>query len=466
MALAPKLASLLKAHGVPVIDERVSPAMFRRRIAEQRAGDALDAPFYIADLGAAEKRFRLWQRLLPRVEPRYAVKCNPDEMLLGTLQALGCGFDAASEQEMRLALKAGARSDQIIFANPVKARSCVDYASKHGIKLTTFDSAAELEKLAKHWPDAQLVLRIATDDSGATCQLSNKYGAHLGEEVHSLILLARALRMNIVGVAFHCGSGQTQSVAFGQAVVDAAAVFEQLRDCGFNPHLLDIGGGFPGEDAVGSAPFAEIAASINAALSEHFPEDGKLQVIGEPGRFFAYSAFTLACNIIGKKQLRRSAAPAGESAVAAASAGTIACSYTISDGLYGSFNCLLYDHAVARPVPLRVDGDGHLADYVLTTVFGPTCDGMDNVCKEVLLPPDLSPGQDWLLFEGMGAYTLAAGSTFNGIQRATVHYTYSRSGADQLAPAEESAWAVRPQAVMAATSSTTANARPPPRPRL
>jgi hypothetical protein len=116
------------------------------------------------------------------------------------------------------------------------------------------------------------------------------------------------------------------------------------------------------------------------------------------------------------------------------------------------------------------------ADWVSSTVFGPTCDGLDCVCKQALLPPDLSPGRDWLLFEGMGAYTLAAGSTFNGIQRATVIYVYTSNGtaarddADSYVKAaqEERAWAIQPQAVMVATSSTTtrANALPLSRSRL
>ena len=477
----PELSSFLASHGVPVIDESAKltvPQLFQQQITEF----GLDAPFYIADLGVVEKRVRLWQQLLPRVEPRYAIKCNPDELLLGTLQALGCGFDAASEQEMRFALKAGARPDQVVFANPVKGRSCIDYARKHGVGLTTFDSASELEKLAVHWPDAQLLLRISTDDSGATCQLSNKYGAQLGEEVHSLILLARSLKLEIVGVAFHCGSGQTQSVAFGNAIVDAAAVFDQLRLFGFNPHVLDIGGGFPGEDTVTAqgvaATFDEIAASIDAALSAHFPEQDfdesePLRVIGEPGRFFAHSAFALACNIIGKKQIQRPAASA-----------EIACSYTIGDGLYGSFNSLLYDHATVSPVPLKLNDDDDddagaaSADSVLCTVFGPTCDGLDCVCKQVLLPPDLSPGRDWLLFEGMGAYTLAAGSTFNGIQRAQVIYLYSSNGASAVQPrsavettgdiyvpaeSEVTPWPTQPkqhQAVMVAAVATAALAKP------
>lgn len=40
--------------------------------------------------------------------------------------------------------------------------------------------------------------------------------------------------------------------------------------------------------------------------------------------------------------------------------------------------------------------------------------------------PDLQVG-DWLLFENMGAYTVAASSTFNGFQRPDIHYVMSRN---------------------------------------
>ena len=212
-----------------------------------------------------------------------------------------------------------------------------------------------------------------------------------------------------------------------------------MKQAGFQPHVLDIGGGFPGSDAPGGddATFAEIATVVNAMLEAHFP-DKTIRVIAEPGRFFAHSAFSLACNILGKKNLPEaamSAEPASSGTAQLASpqqpGGQVSSeeedaqvSYTIGDGIYGSFNSLLYDHAVVHPIPL-VLGEEVYSPWKPATVFGPTCDGLDRVCDSVLLPAGLRPGRDWLLFEDMGAYTLAAGSTFNGIQRADVHYIYS-----------------------------------------
>lgn len=47
-----------------------------------------------------------------------------------------------------------------------------------------------------------------------------------------------------------------------------------------------------------------------------------------------------------------------------------------------------------------------------STVFGPTCDSIDVIARSVLLPK-LKVG-DWLYFNNMGAYTMAAASSFNG----------------------------------------------------
>jgi len=59
------------------------------------------------------------------------------------------------------------------------------------------------------------------------------------------------------------------------------------------------------------------------------------------------------------------------------------------------------------------------------SLWGPTCDSMDCVYQKYQLP-NLSVG-DWLVFEDMGAYTMAAGSDFNGFQKPGCHYIITAS---------------------------------------
>lgn len=68
-------------------------------------------------------------------------------------------------------------------------------------------------------------------------------------------------------------------------------------------------------------------------------------MIAEPGRFYVASAFTLATNIHSKRSVRTD-----ENSPTTVTHNM----YYINDGVYGSFNCLLYDHQHVTPIPLKV----------------------------------------------------------------------------------------------------------------
>jgi ornithine decarboxylase len=153
--------------------------------------------------------------------------------------------------------------------------------------------------------------------------------------------------------------------------------------------------------------------------------------------------------------------------------------YYLSDGIYGSFNNIstyltiahsplntlpVFDHAVPEPNVMRSpglnkDASKDTADATgKACLFGPTCDSIDVICKDIELP-DLSIG-DWLYFRDvrseplpsdcwsilqaylwptladlvaqMGAYTVASSTAFNGFHPPNAVYWMSG-----LAPAEK-----------------------------
>jgi diaminopimelate decarboxylase len=64
---------------------------------ELRRSASNDEPFFVVSVDAIVQQFNRWQREMPRVQPFYAVKCNPTPVVLRTLAALGCNFDCASK---------------------------------------------------------------------------------------------------------------------------------------------------------------------------------------------------------------------------------------------------------------------------------------------------------------------------------------------------------------------------------
>jgi ornithine decarboxylase len=256
----------------------------------------IESSFFIADLGEVYRQFLRWKKNLPRIEPFYAVKCNPDPLVLRLLASLGAGFDCASKDEIGkvLALTPSVPHRNIIFANPCKANTQIRYAQQVDVKMMTFDNADELHKCKRHFPNAQLLLRIWTDDSKSQCQLSRKYGAS-EESIRPLLKLAKLLSLKVIGVSFHVGSGSHDPGAFVSSVDMAKRAFDIGRDLGFEFDILDVGGGFCHDD------FETVARVLGEKVDEHFPPEMGVRIIAEPGRYFVASAFTLATNVMARR---------------------------------------------------------------------------------------------------------------------------------------------------------------------
>ncbi|XP_064159583.1 ornithine decarboxylase-like isoform X2 [Anguilla rostrata] len=391
--------------------------VLEQRINESSMSDDKDA-FYVADLGDVLKKHLRWVRALPRVTPFYAVKCNDSRTVVMTLASLGTGFDCASKNEIQLVQSLGVDPSRIIYANPCKQVSHIKYASAHGVQMMTFDSEAELTKIARYHENAKLVLRITTDDSKALCRMSAKFGATL-ESSRLLLERARELGLDIIGVSFHVGSGCTDPETYSQAISDARCVFDMGAELGYNMTLLDIGGGFPGSDD-SKLKFEEFTAVVNPALDKYFPADSVVQVIAEPGRYYVTSAYTLAVNIIAKKVVIREQSACNGKADGANN-GTLM--YYVNEGVYGSFVDVIfsYAHVLATPHKKLKPGERTYP----CSIWGQTCDGLDRIVEQCILP-DLQVGE-WLLFHNMGAYTIPMYCTFNGFQKPDIHYVMSRS---------------------------------------
>jgi ornithine decarboxylase len=106
--------------------------------------------------------------------------------------------------------------------------------------------------------------------------------------------------------------------------------------------MVDIGGGFPG-DNVGTyrselPNFLEIAEAVRTSIAEfkqQFESTRKLRFIAEPGRYFVSRSTTIATKIYGRK--------GGKGKTQA---------LYVDDGVYGSFNNVVYDHY--HPVPVTL----------------------------------------------------------------------------------------------------------------
>ena len=81
-----------------------------------------------------------------------------------------------------------------------------------------------------------------------------------------------------------------------------------------------------------------------------------MKIISEPGHFFTASAYTLTTHVIAKRVVCRDDEGNTDLEIGSAPGGNDEPSYMyyVNDGVYGSFNCLLYDHAdVEASIPCK-----------------------------------------------------------------------------------------------------------------
>lgn len=361
--------------------------------------------FYIIDLGALTNSYATWTRLLPEVQPYYAMKCNPNPVILEALASLGANFDCASENEMKTIIEITKDPSRIIFANPCKMSSQIRYARANDVDLMTFDCEEELYKIKLYHPYAKLVLRLAVDDSKSKCKFNKKFGCKLGQ-VEELLTIAKTLKLDVTGFSFHVGSGCSSADNFYEAIHDCRKATDIANRLQIKIDIIDIGGGFPGIDR--EVKFEDIAKRINDAMIEFFGkelEQHTIQFIAEPGRYFAEKTHTLVLNVIGKK-------------VEVDDNGARTIIYYLNDGIYGSFGCIYFDHNMPTVLPFNERND----KVHKSRLFGPTCDSIDLIADEIMLP-ELAIGE-WVYVEDFGAYTVASSSNFNGFKTNVFKYVF------------------------------------------
>jgi len=354
-----------------------------------------DTPLFVILRERLIENFLAFARFLPGVQPFYAVKANPHPKIIRTLDTLGSCFDVASKQEVQLVHELGIGPERMIFANTIKRKKGLAFAREIGLKLMTYDNLNELYKIQKVHPEAKLLLRITSPSNGSGANLSYKFGAE-PEEALFLLLRAREMGLQPVGVSFHAGSPCYQVESYLVSLQAVRKIFSEARQSGIELSIVDIGGGFPLKiyQEEGEQRSLESLASKIYPHIESFLQEG-YRVIAEPGRCIVGSACFLVTKVIGKA-LRR---------------GKVW--YYLDEGIYGSLSAIPFDKASPEFVPLR-EGNG-LQEAILA---GPTCDSLDVIAKDVLLPElELD---DLIVVPDIGAYSIASATNFNGFEKPTV----------------------------------------------
>lgn len=95
----------------------------------------------------------------------------------------------------------------------------------------------------------RIVIRIRCDAKNTSVILGLKFGSEPDEETINLIKLAKHLGLNLHGFSFHVGSPCGEMEAYRRGIELCKQLINISKAIGHdNVQLIDIGGGFPGEN--------------------------------------------------------------------------------------------------------------------------------------------------------------------------------------------------------------------------
>lgn len=325
----------------------------------------------------------------------YAVKANPAPPVLDLVYAAGIRhFDTASLREIQ-AVRERFPDANCHFMAPVRLPGAAKVAfEKYGVTDYVVDCDFELDKLlaeVRQPKKLRIFVRIATPLGGAVLELSSKFGTPPEEAAR---LLKRVVEAGAAPcITFHVGSQCLSPFSYAQAVEMARRA---SAIAGVKIEALDIGGGFPGPYAGNDVPpyhwyFDTIRESLAELGSQPIP------VLCEPGRALVAEGVSLITQVVLRK---------GDKLY-------------INDGIYGSFDELTLPGWNAD-YPVRVftlDSKGRAlplpGDHRPFRVYGPTCDTLDVLPRPLMLADSIAPG-DFIIFDAIGAYSIAVRTNFNG----------------------------------------------------
>lgn len=319
----------------------------------------------------------------------YAVKSNPEECVIANLAGAGLrGYDVASAAEIDLIRRL--QPDAMLhYNNPVRTRAEIAYAVGQGVCSYSVDSASELEKLCAIVPPrgVEITVRFKLPVAGAAYDFGAKFGA---TEALAGTLLARVAEAGfIASLTFHPGTQCTEASAWTRYIEAAGRI---CAAAGVQIARLNVGGGFPSHRLAGEAPaVAPIFAEIDRATDTVFGA-ARPTLVCEPGRAMVAEAFTLATRV---RAVRDGA------------------HVFLNDGVYGALAELPLVGILNRIEVQTPDGALRVGQKSSRTVFGPTCDSVDRLPSDVDLPDTIEEG-DFVLFHGLGAYSAATNTRFNG----------------------------------------------------
>ncbi|HUG64787.1 MAG TPA: diaminopimelate decarboxylase, partial [Gaiellaceae bacterium] len=349
-----------------------------------------------------EETLRAQSRALRKAAGRnsrvfYGTKAFANVEVLRILRAEGIGADVASAGELAFAGAAGLAGDELVVHGNNKDAAFLAEAAARGaaVVLDAPDEAALAAEASIERVLVRVTLGVDADTHEAivTGHHGSKFGLPPAEAL-ALLRDALARGLDVMGLHVHVGSQLPDFMAQEETIRRLAAFAAESRDAlGWEPHVVDLGGGFGIrhhlDDEIPDA--TELVRAAAATARRGFVTEPELWF--EPGRCLVGRAGVTLYRVGAVKRLPERTWVA------------------IDGGMSDNPRPQLYD---ARYTALSARRADESPDET-ASVAGMHCESGDVLIDDVVLPAPLRG--DLLAVPATGAYTLAMSSNYNGVGR-------------------------------------------------
>ncbi len=236
----------------------------------------------------------------------FAVKANPNKVLLKEIGKLGLGADVVSVGELMKALKSGIKPNKIVFSGVGKTNKEISYAIEKKILLINAESKSEIleiEKIAKiKKKKVNVGIRLNPNiDAKTLSQIStgkkeNKFGVSEKTFLDLASYIKKSKFLILKCLSVHIGSQILDFRPYEKTLKVLQKIINKIK---FKFEYVDLGGGM-------GINYEKNNKKLNlkryASVIKKFIEKNNCNIIFEPGRTIVANAGYLISKVIYIKE--------------------------------------------------------------------------------------------------------------------------------------------------------------------
>lgn len=266
--------------------------------------------FYIYDREVIDEKIDNLKECFKDIYFLYSLKTNPYSEVVKYILNKGIGADAASAAEVELAIKSGARSEDIYYSAPGKTVD--DIEASIGKCTIIADSLEEIKLIntiaCKKGEKVKIGVRVNPDFSMFSEEgLSSKFGIDVESLIENKDEIESYLYISIVGVHVHLNSQILDVKTLSRYYRKVFKCVSNLKnEFGWNIRFINFGGGLgiPYSSSKDKALDTKQLGNICSDIVKEFDDFDNTRLIIESGRYIVCESGLYVTPIVDIKESR------------------------------------------------------------------------------------------------------------------------------------------------------------------